>query len=168
MTNEAPGMRRAGNVLFAGGTTRSWDPQTTAPPQSGRDDSSGTSNSRSTGRVGARCRPWCPWFFPPPLTRTLGLLCRSTLRERSGLTLASHGQSSKSFSNSAMRASRVVSTSVTSPTRLRDEQRLSVSPASWRTLPRLCSERGRESEFPTVRTVPCQREDPAIQVPYAG
>jgi hypothetical protein len=70
-------MRRAGNVLFAGGTTRSWAPQTTAPPQSGPDDGSGTSNSQSTGRVGARrCpwrpwrqwrqwRQWHPWFFPP-------------------------------------------------------------------------------------------------------
>src|ERR1035437_5922812 len=165
MTNEAPGMRRAGNVLFAGGTTRSWAPQTTAPPQPGHDDGSGTSNSRSTGRVGARR---CPWFFPPPLTPTLGLLCRLTLRERSGLTLASRRPSSKSFSNSAMRASRVVRTPVISATPLRDEQRLSASSASWRTLPRLYSERGRESEFPTVRTVPCQQEDPAIQVPYAG
>jgi hypothetical protein len=61
-------MRRAGDLLFAGGTMRSWAPQTTAPPQSGHDDGSGTSNSRSTGRVGARrCPPVpvAPVVLPP-------------------------------------------------------------------------------------------------------
>jgi len=103
--------------------------------------------------TGSTAIGWHPWIFPDLQPGRLGSSAGWLFENGAARPFPDRRLSSSSFSNSAMRASRVASASVSSPTRLRDEQRPS---ASWRTLPRHCSERGRASEFLTVRAVPAR------------